>query len=414
MKNSLKFILAIFVTSAILCGCNNQTDNNSSVSDYQSSTIQQSSSEVSENSIDTSLYIESSETSVDTSSIYNFDKKYFVNKLDEDMLKNFVALYNAVSNFQEYVSFEQTITVNELDTLMYLLNYDCPELIQVSGDYFPEYISNDEITNVSAVTFQYIMNEDEYTDYMTQLNAFFDNLKTSVEGKSEFETEKYVYDLLFNNCVYNETDSLSGSVCGVLLKGKGRCESLSKSFLWCMQELDIECMAFLGEPLWESDSVYAKHSWNIVKIDGNYYHIDLTVDNIPTTENEINPAFYGFFNVDDSFISESHVIDPIYKELGLPECNSTDYNYHIMNNLYIGESTDIESDLDKILTENFDNGLENVSIKFSSYDDYCYITENIHDYTSNFLANISDIEYTYTNIYNDIAQTIIFDAEPKE
>lgn len=416
MKNSFKSISAILLISAVLCGCNDKTDSNSSVSDYQSSIVQQSSSESSESSeisIDTYSDIESSETSIDTSNVYNFEKKYFVSKLDKDMLENFVSIYNAVSNFEEYVSFKQEIAEDELDTLMYLLNYDCPELIHVSGDYVPEYIDYNETTKVSGVTFEYIMTEDEYNSYMTQLTDFFDDLKNLLDGKSELEKEKYVYDLLFNSCVYNETDSLSGSVCGVLLEGKGRCESFSKSFLWCMQELDIECMALLGEPLWENDAIYSKHSWNIVKINGNYYHVDLTVDNIPTTDSGTNPAFYGFFNVDDKFISKSHAIDSIYKELGVPECNSNDCNYHIMNNLYVSEGTDVESALEEILTENFNNGLENISIKFDSYDDYCYVIENISYYTSDFLANISDVDYTYISMYNNVAQSIIFVTEPQ-
>lgn len=411
MKKSAKLIFAIFITSAMLCGCNNITDNNSSIFEPQHSIVQQSSSQ---SEISVSSYTELSGNSENTYSVYNLEKKYFVNKLDDDMLEKFTTLYNAISNFQPYVSFENTISNEELDTLMYLLNYDCPELIHLSGTYFPEYISNNRAENVSAVTFEYIMSEEEYTDNIARLKQFFTDLKSLVGEKSEFEKEKYVYDLLFSNTIYNETDTLSGSACGVLLKGKGRCEALCKSFLWCMQELDIECMALLGEPKWEVEAVFSNHSWNIVKIDGNYYHLDLTVDNLPKAEDETSPVLYGFFNVDDTTISETHTINPIYESLGVPECNSTDANYHIMNGLYISEGSNTEEALSEILFAYFDNGLDNISVKFESYDDYCGIVESMDNYLPYFLQSISVSDYTYTTVHNDLAHTISFDVQITE
>lgn len=403
MKNSFKSMFAILLISVMLCGCNDKTDSNSSVSDYQSDSESSvdtfSDIEISENSVDDSSDIEVSETSVDTSAVYNFEKKYFVNKLNTDMVKNFISLYNAAVNFQEYVSFENAISSDELDILMYLLNYDCPELIHLSGNYFPEYI-NSECTNVSAVTLSYIMNQSEYDSNMKQLNTFFDNLKNTLSGKSELEKEMYVYNYLFDNCVYDEVDNLSGSVCGAVLKNKGRCEAFSKSFLWCMQELDIECMALLGKPKWNTNAIYANHSWNIVKIDGNYYHVDITVDNIRINDDETSVPFYAFFNVDDEFMLASHGINTLYNQLGVPECTSTDKNYHIMNNQYIDGSTDIQTALDKILTEKFETESESVSVRFKNSDDYDFIIENIDTYTEN-----------YNIIYNDLAYAIIFSVK---
>lgn len=390
MKKRLTFIFILIIAFAF-SGCNDSTGfkSNSNESEYSKQEIQKSTFSEAYNS----------EEILDTSSIYDFDKKYFVNKLNDRLLKEFIQMYNTVSTFQKYMNFSTNISNDELDILMYLLNYDCPELIQIGGDYYPEY-TNSECTEVSAVTFSYIMNKDEYNKYYSRLNTFFDNLKNKLKNKSDFEKEKYVYDCLFNNCVYNETDNLSGSVCGAILNNKGRCEALSKSMVWCMRQLDVECMAVLGKPKWEVQSVYSNHSWNIIKIDGNYYHLDLTLDNIKTDISESNSAFYGFFNVDDNFIYESHELNYLYKNLGVPICNSNKQNYHIINKLYITDNGNMETQLENIISEHFNNYIDIISIKFQNTTDYNSFIENKEEYISDVIKNLSE-QTCYYQVFNE-------------
>lgn len=454
MKTIVKIIFTAIVSAALLCGCNTTTENptskvessdtisvvstpNSIVSEIESSAATESS--ITENSVinkpessvisvepsvetsvetSTETSVETStETSVETSSIvpdeFDFSNKYFVNKLDERMLKNFTDTYCAVSYFKNSVTFENQITSDELDTIMFLLNYDCPELIQISGDYFPEY-TDSERNIVSGVSFSYIMNESQYKKANNKLNSFFTKLKKNIGKKTELEKEKYIYDYIFNNCIYNETDTMSGSVYGALIKGKGRCEAICKSFMWCMRELGIECMCVSGEQNWNPDSLYASHSWNIVKINGEYYHLDITVDCIPLENEEKRPANYGFFNVDDEYISSGRTINKIFTSLGVPKCTSLKDNYHIMNGLYIDGKTNIEQNFYNILSENFNNGLDDISIKFKNTSDFELMTENCDNWILNFLNSASDEPFDYLYNYYDFSNTITIHAEKHE
>lgn len=451
MKTGIKIILTAIVSATLLCGCNNQTGNptssgdssctastvstpNSIVSEttseptsepvFESKVSETTSKTTSENSIiesspenstlsEPESSVTSAETSADVPFGYNFRNKYFVNELDERMLKNFTAAYSAVSDFERSVTFEKPINSDELDTIMFLLNYDCPELIQISGDYFPEY-SDFEQGFVSGVGFSYIMNEKQYTKATRQLDSFFAKLKKNASNKTELEKEKYVYDYIFNNCVYNETDTMSGSAYGALIKHKGRCEAICKSFMWCMRELGIECMCVSGEQNWNTESLYSSHSWNIVKINGEYYHLDLTVDSIPLENEEKCPPNYGFFNVDDDYISEGRNIYDLFTSLGVPKCNSLRYNYHIMNGLYVDGETDTEQDFDSILSEHFDNGLDNISVKFKNTSDFEFITENCDNLIISFLNSVSAEPFDYQYYYYDFSNTITINAEKTE
>lgn len=449
MKTGIKIILTAIISAALLCGCNNTTKNptssgnssdtvsyvsspestdNGSVSETTSEPIPESS--VTESSVENSTVSQSessaenstvsqpessvsSETSADVPYEYEFRNKYFVNELSESMLKNFTDAYDAVSNFERSVTFEQPIPLDELDTIMFLLNYDCPELIQISGDYFPEYIDSEQKT-VSAVSFSYIMDEKQHKKAIRQLDSFFANLKKNTADMTELQKEKYVYDFIFNNCVYNETDIMSGSAYGALIKQKGRCEAICKSFMWCMRELGIECMCVSGEQNWNTESLYSSHSWNIVKINGEYYHLDITVDCIPVEDGYKYPPNYGFFNVNDSFVSKGRTIYDLFTSLGVPKCNSLKDNYHIMNGLYVNGKTDAEEDFNNILSKHFDNGFYNISIKFKRTSDFELMVENCDNWIVNFLNSVSTEPYDYHYYYYDFSNTITIYATKSE
>lgn len=81
-----------------------------------------------------------------------------------------------------------------------------------------------------------------------------------------------IHDYIDNVCNYDYTfnsDTIYTSA-GVLINGSAVCDGYSHAFLYIMTRLGVECYV----PA--SDSM--DHAWNIVKVDGNYYHIDCTWD----------------------------------------------------------------------------------------------------------------------------------------
>ena len=47
-----------------------------------------------------------------------------------------------------------------------------------------------------------------------------------------------------------------------------------------------------------------RHTWNIVRINGKYYHLDATFDN--TLGNDKKEIRYDYFNLDDQQIFRDH------------------------------------------------------------------------------------------------------------
>ena len=65
------------------------------------------------------------------------------------------------------------------------------------------------------------------------------------------------------------------------------------------------------------------HAWNAVRIDGRYYHVDVTWDD--QGEN----IFYAYFNKTDAAILEDHTIDAA--AYPLPVCSSENADYFYVN-----------------------------------------------------------------------------------
>ena len=348
---------------------------------------------------------------IDKSNVYGFDKKYFVSKLDESMLNIFLKMYDAVQHFEMTAKFKEEVPSDDFDMLMFLLNYDCPELIQLNGDYSPIYADESE-ANVSGVYFTYNMGESDCEEYTNELHLFFEELKADTGDMSEIEKEKYVYDMILNGCVYDDTEAYSGTVYGTLIGHIGRCEGICKSFMWCMRELDIECMCVSGVPKWETDAVYAGHSWNIVKIDGEYYQLDLTIDNLRYLWSDKNYPNYGFFNVNDEFNDRTHEIYDFYKKLDVPECTSENVNYHKMNDLFVYADGDIEQQVKKILENNFSEGIiDNISVKFETLPALNNANAHFAGWLKEFFEEKEISSYDHSTDCDQICQTLTVYAE---
>ncbi len=341
----------------------------------------------------------------DIARIEDFDKKYFVNKLSDEMKYHFVKLYLAAESFEKSVSFDAPVTDDELMQLMYLLNYDCPELIHVGGDFSSQY--NPDGT-VASVFFTYVMKKEEYSDAVKKLDTIKKILKEKTEGKTEYETEKIVYDYIFSDCVYDESNKGAGSVYGTLVNKVSRCEGYCKSFSWCLRNLGFECFSIVGNPGWDSTAaVYPLHSWNIVKIDDEYYNVDITLDNVPKSKNTVTVPNYAFFNAPDNMIYSDRSLEKVFEDLGVPECKSTKYNYHIMNGLYFAKgeysAEKFEGILDKYCTA---DAIAPISLKFEDSEDYAKASEKIQANVKNYLIN-KNYNLRYSTVVDGQSKTIL-------
>jgi len=96
----------------------------------------------------------------------------------------------------------------------------------------------------------------------------FEKLDTEAMGDTEkaFEACRY----LSENCVLY-TDSISNSIYSALVEGQADSEGMAYAYVELCRQLGIDCQMIYGQRKWQD------HCWNIVRVDGEYYHVDVSV-----------------------------------------------------------------------------------------------------------------------------------------
>ena len=96
--------------------------------------------------------------------------------------------------------------------------------------------------------------------------------------------------------------SYSHEIIGPLGQGVGVCEGIAKAVKVLLDALEVWCVIAICGNNPEKGIKY-RHTWNIVKIGGTYYHLDATFDNTLGKDRETSEIRYDYFNLDDSQIS---------------------------------------------------------------------------------------------------------------
>ncbi|KGR89758.1 S-layer protein [Ureibacillus massiliensis 4400831 = CIP 108448 = CCUG 49529] len=116
---------------------------------------------------------------------------------------------------------------------------------------------------------------------------------------SDFQKVKFVNDYIVKNTAYSEESSASPhSAFAVVHEGKGVCQGYALLALKMLQQLGVETKYVVGE-------VYTGgHAWNLVKVDGEWYHLDTTWnDPVPDRGNTIS---YQYFLINDAQMKLDH------------------------------------------------------------------------------------------------------------
>lgn len=134
-------------------------------------------------------------------------------------------------------------------------------------------------------------------------------------GLADVEKVKYVNDYLVSQTVYNLNSADNPyTPYSILINGEGVCQGYALAAYLLLKEMDFEVRFVTGDAI-----PVGGHAWNLVKVDGEWYHLDTTWnDPIPDQGKNIR---YDYFLLADATISQDHVWDTsLY-----PATSTTDY-----------------------------------------------------------------------------------------
>ncbi|EDU37742.1 cell wall-binding repeat-containing protein [Clostridium sporogenes] len=156
------------------------------------------------------------------------------------------------------------------------------------------------------------------------------------EGMSDVEKELVLHDYIVKNTEYNMYNHNNKIILpddcnayGVLVKGIGTSEGYSKAMYELLKAAGIECKYVTGISV--HDSVGGDgHSWNIVKLEDEWYNLDVTWDepifNKNGSNNSLDEVNHTYFNIPDSTFNLDHKRG-MYENDEYAKCTATKYSY---------------------------------------------------------------------------------------
>lgn len=227
---------------------------------------------------------------------------------------------------------------------------------------------------------------DQINAAFAEINAATEQILARIPDRAdEVERETIIHNALVDSITYDiaaaESDDSTAdafNLYGAMVKKQAVCSGYSYAAKMLLNRVGIESRIVVGM------SKNSGHMWNQVKINGNWYHLDITWDD-SLTESDVLYKRYNYFNLTDELIQRNHKIGKDFSEMvceygddgsyttaelynfRLEPCTSLEENYHEKNAAHVSkmDSDDISTITNRIVDASKTKG-EVVYILFDS------------------------------------------------
>lgn len=296
-----------------------------------------------------------------TANGFNMPEYYVETALENELgkekyFKAYNAIKSGVENFESKIRLGTEVDKNEIWMIFNSYRSDHPEHFWLNPVTLPFGTLDADGAIESFIAPKYFFTKENLPAETEKINAAADELlKGITPSMPEFERERLLHDRLAKSITYDLNEKYAHTAYGALVNGRAVCDGYTQAFQYLLQRVGIQSFMVTGT------GKGGNHAWNIVRIDGRYYNVDLTWDD------QERDTFYAYFNITDERIKEDHAFDTtVYR---IPECNSTDANYFAV---YGGIFNEFSAD---------DLG---ALIKTNGKKLHIYITGNMEEFQNNF------------------------------
>ena len=199
--------------------------------------------------------------------------------------------------------------------------------------------------------------KDRIIQYLQQFNG--------IQGMADMEKELYVHDFCLNNFKYDYAfGEHAYSVLGPVMKGAAVCEGISKFVKLALDHLRVKNIIVHGNASGPMQGTNSKHAWNIVKISGQTFHLDVTFNLSQTTAQNR----YDYFNLSDEEIKKDHSFANDF-----PKCVTSDMDYYNVH----GMTANSPAELGVMIGNNLRQGKKITIVKIKNATDAANILNKV-------------------------------------
>ena len=243
-------------------------------------------------------------------------QEYWREQLDRDEKKLYDNMVFAFSRFEEQVSCGN-LTPEVIQRVYVAVCDDHPELY-----YLPYNVCLQKMTSLFGSNTTLIINNIFSAEQIRKINQQIESVRSKLavqlsNAKKDKEKEHGICEYLIANTTYEIDNFYNQNAATVICKYKGQCSGIAKATKFLLDCFGIDAIVVNGTATDVSTGQVGPHAWNIVKIDGEYFHLDVTFMMGSMQKNK--PYRFPYYNYCDEDIKKDHAWD----ENSTPRCQKT-------------------------------------------------------------------------------------------
>ena len=203
------------------------------------------------------------------------------------------------------------VSTDALATIFMLVLNENPDLFHLVSAYRYTFSEPDVAL---SILLSYKMTAEDYAAAMETVNSWADKVVSLTdESFTDYEYALFFHDYLAT-CYDYDTNYGVYDVYGFITSGVGVCQAYTYAYMLLLEKVGIDCsFASSGE---------MNHIWNVVKVDGEWYHVDVTWDD--PLGSVSGKADHGNFLLSDTAMLAQE--NPHYGWVSPYECSSDKYD----------------------------------------------------------------------------------------
>lgn len=267
---------------------------------------------------------------------YLYQQCYGYQQLEKEEQKLYREILEVLSNMEEDV----LLPSKNVDQVVKVHQYVCmdnPELFWVKGYQIVPYEMAGKTVKIKYSGL-YTMKKGEKENYQIAMEQKTNQWLAEIAGcDSDYDKVKKAYDLIIFNTSYDTKAKEGQNVLSVFLDGASVCQGYAEAFQYLCKHSGIQNILVTGQA--DNGQGDQPHAWNLVKMDGEFYQVDITWGEpnyqvSASVKDQVKwDVSYKYFGMTDAEMKQDHTID-MEMDIKLPECDSEEDNYYIHEGYY--------------------------------------------------------------------------------
>lgn len=289
--------------------------------------------------------------------------RFAYDQLDKEEKECYVQLYNCLTDMEEEVDLS-TMDEEIPDTAFYAVLKDHPEIFWTNGYNLIKHNVNGSLNGLSFAP-KYNCDKASRDEDVIKIEESVTRVLDGISRGSQYSMIKQVYETIIENTQYDLNSKNNQDIRSVLLNGRSVCQGYAETTQYLLNRLGIFATVVSGT------ANGGGHSWNLVKVDGAYYHLDTTWGDSSYTSvddtyvGKIPEINYDYFLVTTDDVKKTHKISD---KFDIPKCTDIISNYYVKEGLYF---TSVDTDqLRDVFAKANREGNEFISLKCANEETY--------------------------------------------